>query len=178
MQVFQNIVLFVSEVTFDLNFLPWDSDGCNASTDSFHEGVEVSFRSLVENSMGEWIPVMYLVSPYMGDSSETQSPISLTKNAPNGTSGSFLLRGYKVPYATANDGRHSVSLCRDSHVLQNPLQFRWLQTSSQSIDGYKHVVLLDNITIGIHNGSLSASMFEEHFDVHTSPQYVFQDCSG
>lgn len=176
-QILDFCIFFGSEVTFYLEFLPWKSDNCNASTESFHEGVEVSFRSTTAKSTGEWIPITYFVSPFVSDISDdgkSQTAIPLTNSMLNGINGTFVLREYRVPYTIANGQYHSISLCGDPDIFQQPLQFRWLQTSSQIKDGIKGVVLLDSISISLHKGTLSASMFEDNFDVYTSSQYVFR----
>lgn len=121
---------------------------------------------------------MYYISPGSAPGLRNdQTKIPLTKSVPNGTNGSFVLRGYQVPYTVANAQHHSISLCGDLGIFQQLLQFRWLQTSLQTNEGIQDVVRLDNLTIRLHEGfmRLPTPLFEDNFDLHTSPEYVFRN---
>ena len=148
---------------------------CSTSAESFHEGVEFSFKSLTENSTSEWIPLMYFArTSDLNEADGKSSPIFIAENVSNPIgNGFFELRGYRVPYIITNRGQHSISLCRDESVLKHPLQFRWLQTASQVENIISDVVLLDNVTIDLREGTLSASLIEDAFDNPTSSKYVF-----
>lgn len=123
---------------------------------------------------GEWIPLMYYASTSNpGNMSEAPSPISLSKNISddiNVTHGNFMLRGYSVPYVIESRGHHTISLCNDESVLQHPLQFRWLQTVLQVNNGISDVIVLDNITITVHNGTEHAILYEDDFDRRNSSE--------
>ena len=159
------------EITFDLDFLT-GSDNCD-SIDSFHEGVELSFRSVVKDEEfedvtlpdNEWIPLMYFTSNQLNI--DDDSAISLVENETlsNETRGSFMLRGYSTPYAVASKGRHRVTLCGEADLLDYPMEFRWLQTSSlDNRNITEDVVVLDNISISLQNSSHYASLFDGGFE--------------
>lgn len=125
--------------------------------------------------------MMYFVSPGsvpgMRNDDKSWTTIPLTNNIPSGTNGTFVLRGYRMPYTVANGQYHSISLCADSGIFQQSLEFRWLQTSSNTKDGIQDVVLLDDITISLHEAipRLPTPLFEHNFDLNTSSEYVFRN---
>ena len=130
----------------------------------------------MENGTGEWVPLMYYASnSNLGDiNNGAQSPISLAENIPddvNITRGNFTLRGYDVPYVIESGGRHTISLCnRDGSIFQYPLQFRWLQTSIQEHADISDVIVLDNISVSVHNGTQKATLFEDDFNHQNSSE--------
>ena len=133
--------------------------------DTFHEGVELSFRSVTGSATREWVPLMFFTSKSdLGDKSGLHS-ISLTDSVTNGNS--FMLRGYRVPYVVGNGGHYNVSFCSGA---QHPLEFRWLQTSSEVNGGFSDVVMLDNISITVHNRTHDATLFENDFDHQNSTE--------
>ena len=165
------LLFFGSEIAFDLDF-PTRTSGCD-SIDSFHEGVELSFRSTIEDedmAGQEWIPLMYIT----GSSNLDDDTISLVKSdtLTDKRRGNFMLRGYSVPYVIASSGKHQyrVTLCKeDASFLEYPMVFRWLQTSSmmnRSIT--EDIVMLDDISISLQNSSHYASLFEQSFDDQNS----------
>lgn len=172
-----NFFTFCSDVSFDLQLIP--SNGCD-SIDNFDEGIELSYRILTDNGTGEWIPLTFFAGKSnLAISGSEQSSISLTDNILyyniTNISGSFILRGYTVPFVIEEEGHHSVFLCRNESVLQYPLQFRWLQTSSQDDQGVQDIVILDNITITVHNRTRSPqpyTLFKTNFDSQTSTRLV------
>ena len=114
----------------------------------------------------EWIPLMYFASSL--DLSDGNAISVVANGTPiNETAGMFMLRGYSVPYIIASRDRHRVTLCSETDLLDYPMEFRWLQTSSISLNGRsttEDVVVLDNISISLQNSSHSASLFDEPFD--------------
>ena len=149
-----------SELTFDLEF-SFDADTNCEGVDNIHEGVELSLRTLSEGEKGEWIPLMYYtVQSTISQPSFIDLPL-LQTNA----SGTFILRGYRVPFTLENEGRgsYNVSICGDE-IIQNPLQFRWLQTSYQENDVARDTVLLDNVIIQVRNGSQYGVLLEDCFN--------------
>ena len=118
-------------------------------------------------SDSEWVPLMYFASNLNPDSDNTISLVEnkILQNPNNETQGNFMLRGYSVPYVIASKGRHRVTLCSEADLLDYPVEFRWLQTSSltnRSIT--EDVIMLDNISISLQNSSHYASLFDEGFD--------------
>lgn len=153
-------------MAFDLNFFPGRSNGACDAVDTFHEGVELAYRIAKDATTSTWTPLMYFTATtILSDVSGMQSPISLTKNVVNITTGTVLLRGYHVPYVIQNGERYTVRLCRD---VNQPLEFRWLQTSLDVHKGISDVVALDNITISVHNATHSATLFQDDFANSTS----------
>ena len=127
------------EVAFDLTFC-FGSPNCD-EIDSFSEGVEFS----VKRNGGDWIPLMF-IAPQVN---ATQPYITLSRSTENGN-GSFVLRGYIIPYViqSENATNYSVSLCRDQNqIFTDKLQFRWLQTSYQRTQSVRDVVMLENIIV-------------------------------
>ena len=114
----------------------------------------------------EWIPLVYFTSSL--DLSDGNAISVVVNGTPiNETRGMFMLRGYSVPYIIASRDRHRVTLCSETDLLDYPMEFRWLQTSSISLNGRstaEDVVMLDNISISLQNSSYSASLFDECFD--------------
>ena len=126
-------------MAFDLTF-HFESPNCD-EIDSFSEGMEFS----VKRNGGDWIPLMF-IAPRVN---ETQPYITLSKSTKNGN-GSFVLRGYTIPYViqSENAKNYSISLCRDQNqIFTDKLQFRWLQTSYQRSQSVRDVVMLENITM-------------------------------
>ena len=143
-------------MNFDLQLQP--RGGCD-SVDTFNEGVELSVR---ESATTDWMPLMYITGKSYGDESSGLDPISITERV---DSESFLLRGYSVPYVVSSGGRYNVSFCSS---FQHPLEFRWLQTSSEADEGVRDVILLDNITITVRNSTHSGTLFNDDFDRQNS----------
>ena len=162
-----------SEITFDLDFLIRSRD--YDSIDSFHEGVELSFRSLVEDgedttqSDSDWVPLVYFASNLNLDTDDTISLVEKNTLLENETQGNFMLRGYSVPYVIASRGQRHVTLCSGADLLDHPVELRWLQTSSLiNRNITEDVIMLDNIGIRLQNSSHYASLFDENFDNQTS----------
>ena len=161
------------EITFDLDFLT-GSGSCD-SIDSFHEGVELSFRNLVKSeedmtqSDEEWVPLIYFTSNL---NLTAGNLISLVENntLSNETRGNFMLRGYSVPYVITSKGSHRVTLCSsEADLLDYPLELRWLQTSSISNRSTaEDIIMLDNISIRLQNASHFASLFDEEVNDQNS----------
>ena len=114
----------------------------------------------------EWIPLVYYASSL--DLSDGNAISVVANGTPiNETGGRFMLRGYSVPYIIASKDQHRVTLCSETDLLDYPMEFRWLQTSSISLNGRstaEDIVKLDNISISLQNSSHSASLFDERFD--------------
>ena len=141
-------------MNFDLQLLP--SGGCD-SVDTFSEGVELSFR---ESATTEWVPLMYITGKSYGDESSGLDPISIIESD-RVNSDRFLLRGYSVPYVVSSGGQYNVSFCTS---FQRPLEFRWLQTSSEAEKGVSDVILLDYISIIARNSTHSSTLFDDDFN--------------
>jgi hypothetical protein len=127
-------------VAFDLTL----SHDCDEIED-FSEGVELS----VKRNGGDWIPLMFF-APQINAS---EPYIDLSGNTENGN-GSFVLRGYTIPYViqTMSAKHYSVSLCDDENkIFTDRLQFRWLQTSYQRSRSVRDVVKLENIIVRARN---------------------------
>ena len=120
----------------------------------------------ITQSDGEWVPLVYFASSLnLSDG----NAISIVANGTltNKSGERFMLRGYSVPYIIASRDRHRVTLCSEADLLDYPMEFRWLQTSSRSLNGRstaEDIVMLDNISISLQNSSHSASLFNEYFD--------------
>ena len=127
------------------------------------------------HSDSEWIPLVYIASNRSPDDNTTIPLVEnkILGNSNNETQGNFVLRGYSVPYVIASKGRHHVTLCSEEDILDYPIEFRWLQTSSLTNRSIREdIVVLDNISISIQNSTHSASLFDEGFDDLNSPPYV------
>ena len=105
----------------------------------------------------------------------TQPYIMLLRNTENGN-GSFVLKGYIIPYViqAENTKNYSVSLCRDQNqIFTDKLQFRWLQTSYQRTQSVHDVVMLENIIVRarkclnyiLQNSSLLAVHCSEYWKI-------------
>lgn len=105
---------------------------------------------------------MYITAKPYGDESSGLDPISITDRV---DSDSFLLRGYRVPYVVSSGGHYNVSFCTS---FQHPLEFRWLQTSSEVDKGVSDVILLDNILVTVHNSTHNGTLFNDDFDRQNS----------
>jgi hypothetical protein len=115
---------------------------------SFDEGVELSFRNL-NSSSREWIPLMFFTS-IARDNRDQRINIGDT------SADRVQIRGYSVLYNStiANDASRSLdvnqSIC-GSEIVQNGIfnhiQFRWLQTVTQTADPNRDRILLDDIEI-------------------------------
>ena len=139
--------LFHREVKFSLQF-----GGMNIGSmlNSFDEGVEFSFRNL-NSSSREWIPLMF----YSSRCTNTRNG-RIYIGEVNDTSGQVKIRGYDVPYIIiSNDASQSleprVIIC-GSEISQhsgqfNWIQFRWLQTVTQTSDPNRDRIVLDDIAI-------------------------------
>lgn len=145
---------------FDLEFQFGYGTHCEG-IDNIHEGVELSFRSLSEDKAGEWIPLMY----YTIQSTKSQPLYIELPSLETNSSKNFILRSYRVPLIHNNEGRgrYNVSIC-GKEIFQNPLQFRWLQTSYQEDNLTRDTVLLDNIVILVRNNSQYAVLLEDCFN--------------
>ena len=139
--------------------------------DDFSEGVELSFRRTLEDgTTSDWIPLMYITSSLM----ITQPHVWLIPSELSSSSDKFTLRGYNVTYIIQSSGstyHYSVSMC-GGDILQHPLQFRWLQNSNHVDPIARDVVLLDNVSVRVMNGTHYAAMLEDCFDYHNSLMYV------
>ena len=123
---------------FDLTFFGYPN--CDEIQD-FSEGVELS----VKQNDSDWIPLMF-IAPQVNT---TEPYITLSRSTENGN-GSFVLRGYTIPYVIQSENvkNYSVSLCHDQNqIFTDKLQFRWLQTSYQSNQSNHDVVMLENIIV-------------------------------
>ena len=126
-------------MAFDLTFHNGSPD-CD-KMDGFSEGVKFS----IKRNGGDWIPLMF-IAPQVN---ATQPYFTLSKSTENGN-GSFVLRGYIIPYVIQSEKakHYSVSLCRDQNqIFTGKLQFRWLQTSYQRNQSVCDVVMLENIIV-------------------------------
>ena len=141
--------------------------GCDG-IDGFSEGVEMSFRRTLEDgTVSDWIPLLFITS-----SLELNQPlVQLIPSPLSGSSERFPLRGYNVTPTIQSEGssnyHYSVSIC-GGDVLQRPLQFRWLQNAYQIHNFVRDVVLLDNVTVRVKNGTHFAVLLEDCFDYHNS----------
>ena len=165
--VFQKILFSIfREVIFDAEFL-FHSPDCKG-IDSVQEGIELSLRSMTEDGPGEWIPLLYFTRQ-----SNTTPPSSIEllpgQLETSSVDGNFTLRGYRVPYMieTQTKSYYNVSICGEG-ILENPFQFRWLQTSYQEGENMSDVVMLDNVTVSVTNGTYYTILLEDCFDNQTS----------
>ena len=129
---YDSIFFTSSEVAFDMTF-HFESN-CD-EIDGFSEGMELS----IKRNGGDWIPLMFIAP-------RTEPYITLSRNG----NGSFVLRGYTIPYIieAENAKNYSISLCRDlNQIFTDKLQFRWLQISYQRSQSVHDVVMLENITV-------------------------------
>ena len=154
---------FYREVNFELEF-PINSSDCKG-IDNIQEGVELSFKSIVEGSPGEWIPLAFFTK----QSDITLQPsIELLSELLHSTTSSFILRGYRITYILASNPKnwYSVSICGDG-ILEYPLQLRWLQTSYQeeefNTSPPSDVIILDNVLVSVRNGTDYAILLQETF---------------
>ena len=143
---------------FDLKF-HFGSPNCDEIED-FSEGVELS----VKRDGGDWIPLMF-IAPRVNI---TEPYIMLSRSTENGN-GYFVLRGYIIPYAiqSENAKHYSVSLCRardQNQIFTDKLQFRWLQTSYQSNQSDRDVVMLENITVTARKCLNSVTLLQSSID--------------
>lgn len=149
--------------------MSFNSSDCRG-IDEFYEGVELSFRSLREDQegLGQWIPLLYVTADLPNRSQAQLSPLSFESNVDDATS--IILRGYSVPYIVSNeaDSYVNVSICgqnADDELFQYALQFRWLQSSRQVGSSIQSdVILLDNVTVSLRNGTHEVRLLEESFD--------------
>ena len=116
---------------------------------SFDEGVEFSFRNL-NSSRREWIPLMFFTSVDPNNRNERI-------NIGGISAGRVQIRGYSVLYNStiANNASRpldvTLSIC-GSEIVQNNgtfnhIQFRWLQTVTQTANPNRDRVLLDDVEI-------------------------------
>ena len=150
------LITLFREIAFDLDFILPECQRIN----DFHEGVELSFRSLKDDGPGEWIPLMYLT----GLSNITQPSYFSFERI---TEDTLSLRGYSVPYIVQDQNHYNVSVCGED-IFQYPLQFRWLQSSHQEGSSISDVVLLDNVTVSVRNSTHHAVLLEDCFDGQNS----------
>ena len=161
-----------SEVSFDLKL--WFN--CD-EIDDFSEGVELSFRILEDGTTSDWIPLMYITRSLMINQPHVW--LIPSDHELRGSSGIFTLRGYNVTYTIQSSGssyHYSVSMC-GGDILQHPLQFRWLQSSYHVVANARDVVLLDNVSVRVKNGTHYAAMLEDCFDYHNTLMYVRLTCN-
>ena len=121
---------------------------------------------LEDGTTTDWIPLKFFATtlnifePHIGI---IQSDSNLTGD----NLGQFTLRGYRFNYIIQNQSddnfHHSISLC-GGDILQQPLQFRWLQNSYQRGYLVRDVVLLDNVTVRVKNGTHYAVLLQDSFD--------------
>ena len=148
-------------MNFDLK-LRFNSSGCD-EIDDFNEGVELSFRKLMEGGPGEWIPLMFFANLSTNTQPYIKLP-SIGKINNTSTNGTFILRRYNLTYVIENENHHyNISVCGES-VLQYPLQFRWLQSSYQVNATKKDIVMLDNVTVSVRNSTHTAQLLKDCFD--------------
>ena len=149
-------------MSFDLK-LWFNCDGI----DDFSEGVELSFRrTLDDGTTSDWIPLMYITSSLL----ITQPYVWLIPYELRGSSGIFTLRGYDITYIiqSSSSGYHyDISMC-SGDILQYPLQFRWQQNAFQLHFFVRDVVLMDNVSVRVKNGTHYAVLFEDCFNYHNS----------
>ena len=148
-------------MSFDLK-LGFNCDGI----DDFSEGVELSFRRILDDgTTSDWIPLMYITSSL----EIIQGHVWLLPSELAGSSGIFTLRGYNVTYIIQSEDsaryHYSVSMC-GGDILQYPLQFRWQQNAFQLHYFVRDVVLLDNVSVRVKNGTHYAVLLEDCFDYH------------
>ena len=120
--------------------------GCNR-LDTFSEGVELSVG--IQNC-STWIPLHYFAN-------NLQTSTDINIGLLNTDTRTVQIRGYSVPYSIqgGNDELLSVNLsvCGE-RVLQDGLQFRWLQTAqimtTSSNNHHKdNIVTLDDVLISL-----------------------------
>ena len=154
------------EVDFELVF-PTNSPDCEG-IDDIQEGVELSFRSIVEGSAGEWIPLAFFTK--QSDNITLPPFIELLSELLYTPASSFILRGYRIMYILESQLKswYTVSICGDG-ILESPLQLRWLQTSYNyqgedfNTGTPSDVVILDNVTVSVRNGTDYALLFQDTF---------------
>lgn len=153
-----------SEVIFDAELF-FHSPDCKG-IDNVQEGIELSFRSMMEDGPGEWIPLLYFTRP---SNTTLLSSIELLPGHLEKMDGNFILRGYRVPYMieTQTKSYYNVSICGEE-ILPNPFQLRWLQTSYQEGENMSDVVMFDNVTVSVTNGTYYTILLEDCFDNQTS----------
>ena len=157
---------YYSEVAFDIQF---SFNSLNyKGIDTIQEGMELSFRTTIEGGPTEWIPLLFITKT----SDTTQPPlIELLPSLYNTSTSSFTLRGYRIPYVleSETENYYNVSICGDG-ILEYPLQLRWLQTSYQDLDSdviMSDVIILDNVTVSLRNGTHYATLLQDCFDDQT-----------
>ena len=153
------------EVSFSLRL---GGTGQGNPLNLFDEGVEFSFRNL-NSSRREWIPLMFFTSV---NNRGGQINIGDTTS-----SSRVQIRGYSVLYDStiANDASRplnvNLSIC-GSEIVQsngtfNHMQFRWLQTVTQTAYPNRDRVLLDDVEI--HSYLIKKyQIFMDDFDDQTT----------
>lgn len=131
-------------MAFDLTF-HFESSYYDEVED-FSEGVELS----VKRNDGDWIPVMLFASHY-----EREEPFIELSSFTD-----FTLRGYTVPYIIQNETvrNYNIYICQNN-IFNDKLQFRWLQTSYQTVTSIRDIIVLNNITVSAQNCSNSVTLF-------------------
>ena len=134
---------------------------------SFDEGVEFSFRNF-NSSSREWIPLMFFSSMNPDDQND-----AIRVGEVNTSSGRVQIRGYNVLYNSTltNDAstplEANLNICGreivQSSGVFNHIQFRWLQTVTQSRDPNRDRVLLDNVVINSYT-TRKYGIFVDDFD--------------
>lgn len=161
--ILHNLNFFSRTVTFDLYFPPNCED-----IESFHEGLELSFRSLTENGPREWTPLMY----YSSNSTQQDNNFNIGSSSIriiDSTGDILTLRGYSVPYIIQTRGHYNASLCGgEEDVFQYPLQFRWLQTAFQFDNVIRDVIVLDNVSISLCYDDQCTTLLVDDFDSQDS----------
>ena len=146
-------------MTFDLKIT---SSQCNKIED-FREGMELSFRNMTQEGLGEWIPLVYFANCL----NTTERFVELPPNSEesirgSSTHGRFILRGYNITYVIDDENSYNVSVCGEN-VIHHPLQFRWRHSSFQ-VDGIKDVIVIDNVTMRVRNNTHEAKLLQDCFD--------------
>ena len=139
---------------------------------SFDEGVEFSFRNLNSSINREWIPLMFYA---------TMSPIEKNRASAINVGEAFEqvnIRGYNVSYVIGSNNasetiQANLSICGSEIVqssgLFNHIQFRWLQTVTQSGNRNRDRVLLDDVTVSAYlTQQLERDVFADDFDNQTT----------
>ena len=134
-------------------------------TDLFHEGVEVSVGNW--DKRGHWIPLQYLA--------RTGNELGNNIGTINKEEHTVGIRGYSVPYQIHNRRPPlSVRLSVCGGVLQDGLQFRWLQTTVLlNTEKHRDVVALDNVSISLAFGNNTPKLLiDEEFNSLNVERYI------
>ena len=108
---------------------------------------------------GHWIPLQYVAF-------KQGTKIRLDNNVGplNQDAHTVGIRGYSVPYQIHNQNNRvnplSVNLSVCGGVLQDGLQFRWLQTTTLKNNKPRDVVALDDVFISLAFGNNTTKLLE------------------